>query len=545
MPQISRGPAVLNGVVQYTSPSALQLADPDDYYGCPRRYWWRYVQRKSEPKAPWQDKGIELIHKPIEAYLKTGDGAHLNSTVTVGKQFIPKPGADLKVEFPIDGVLRLHNGLPLVGAIDCMHKRASHISSAGEPITTPTAYPEVIDWKGTGDLAKAKTGQDLRTTIQMTAYGRYAMKTEAAERVRLSHVYFTTTGRPEAKKSTTVVDNAQLLPTWQKIEKLGALIVDIGKQTSETQVEAVTRNCKRCPHRGYCAAGQPTLFSLANIKLGADMNPIEQLLKQNAAPLPPPTSQQKLVVSPEFVGAILTLEGFGHGMPALNGEAAELYAAHKGFEFKGAGYAGSGTLGMLNPANTAADVIKYANDCKMVPAEQAAPQPEPMPQILPPDAPESKPELASALPTVVEPPKKRGRKPKAESVTPPFVPSEERDPPGTSDGAMQNMKLPEGFKPGISLFVDCITTVQHKTLEFYVDSVCAEICKQYGALDLRCAPTDGPLGFGRWKGALAATVRENLPTPGIYTIDTRGNEVMEVVADALRGKCDLYVRGIR
>jgi hypothetical protein len=54
--------------------------------------------------------------------------------------------------------------------------------------------------------------------------------------------------------------------------------------------------------------------------------------------------------------------------------------------------------------------------------------------------------------------------------------------------------------------------------------------------DIRCAPSESPLGFGKWKGGLHAHTLEQapkLPAGSVLTIDTRGNEFAEIVAGAL------------
>ena len=85
----------------------------------------------------------------------------------------------------------------------------------------------------------------------------------------------------------------------------------------------------------------------------------------------------------------------------------------------------------------------------------------------------------------------------------------------------------------LEIFINC--AVQSATdLAPWVRALCDSICKQFGAVDLRSAPQDGPLGYGRWKGALAAMVRENPPPAGRYALDTRGSEIAEVVAEALQ-----------
>lgn len=98
---------------------------------------------------------------------------------------------------------------------------------------------------------------------------------------------------------------------------------------------------------------------------------------------------------------------------------------------------------------------------------------------------------------------------------------------------------------GITLQVDVITAgFTPVDLEAYVVLKCRALEREFGAVDIRCAPADGPLGFGKWKGALAALVRDEPPAPGVYLLnDVRGSEIREVVVEALRPLCSAYVRG--
>lgn len=98
---------------------------------------------------------------------------------------------------------------------------------------------------------------------------------------------------------------------------------------------------------------------------------------------------------------------------------------------------------------------------------------------------------------------------------------------------------------GITLQVDVITAgFTSVDLESYVAQKCRALEKEFGAVDIRCAPADSALGFGKWKGALAALVRDEPPAPGVYLLnDVRGSEIREVVVEALRPLCAAYVRG--
>ena len=53
--------------------------------------------------------------------------------------------------------------------------------------------------------------------------------------------------------------------------------------------------------------------------------------------------------------------------------------------------------------------------------------------------------------------------------------------------------------------------------------------------DIRCAPKDSVLAYGGWKGALHEIVRRNgTPGAGRWHLDTRGDEMKQIAADALR-----------
>jgi hypothetical protein len=100
----------------------------------------------------------------------------------------------------------------------------------------------------------------------------------------------------------------------------------------------------------------------------------------------------------------------------------------------------------------------------------------------------------------------------------------------------------------VELYVDCAPHgIALESFHTFVDEWCRLLCQRYGADDIRCAPADGPLGYGRWEGALAAVAREAIAKgfvpPGSYSLDARGSKVAAVVADALRTSGVFFVRG--
>jgi hypothetical protein len=108
----------------------------------------------------------------------------------------------------------------------------------------------------------------------------------------------------------------------------------------------------------------------------------------------------------------------------------------------------------------------------------------------------------------------------------------------------------ETITAGIHLFTDGVpiktAANDARPLDPYVDSLERALREKYvPAGDIRCAPDESPLAFGKWRGVLAAFARQSPPAAGTYYVDTRGREIVEVVVDALRPQCVTFVRGGR
>lgn len=252
----------------------------------------------------------------------------------------------------------------------------------------------------------------------------------------------------------------------------------------------------------------------------------------------------------------------GMGFPALGGAAAQLFP--QGVP--------SGQLGAKNPDGTyqltvsdtdtmvqiLVELDKLAADRAAALAGAPAPQPvsqpvqtqtavapppvatSPAPAALPVQAGPTAPALLSAeappvsIPqastapaptapsgqTVVatapaEAPKKRGRKPKADSAA---------------------TQTTEHVGNTIDLLIDCVVEDGDATsLHEMIDAVCTELAALVNAADIRCASADSPLGYNKWQGALASRIREvceKLP-PGTYSIDTRGSAIRAIAAESI------------
>lgn len=89
----------------------------------------------------------------------------------------------------------------------------------------------------------------------------------------------------------------------------------------------------------------------------------------------------------------------------------------------------------------------------------------------------------------------------------------------------------------ITLFVDCCvesTSTVLANLWDVVDGLRDDLARRAGLKDIRLAGPESPLGFGKWKGALAAFIRETKIPPGYYYLPGGDIEVRGVVVDAMR-----------
>jgi hypothetical protein len=178
--------------------------------------------------------------------------------------------------------------------------------------------------------------------------------------------------------------------------------------------------------------------------------------------------------------------------------------------------------------------------------------PKEPPAVLPPDAPLPKPvqpapEVTPAAeqpaPVAEQPaPKRRGRPPKAK-------PAPEQPAPAPEQPAPESKPAPESGPDLRELFIDCIPTrgyARGRDLSTYAARMPAKVSEAGGVDDLRFAGSDSPLAFGKWKGALAMLVREELPPPGVYVaFGLAHSELLQVVVEALEPLCDVVVRSVR
>lgn len=577
-PGWTRGKTIVAGDLQYVSPSQIVSADHESFGGCLRRWWYRRVEGRPEPENAAAKVGTEG-HSQIEEYLTTGRMV-LGQHALAAKRFLPAPSPDHAVEVPIDDGTLLLAGLPVVGFIDWLNRGTVILDDSDRE--DPPGSAEVVDWKFTGrrDFPSA---QEVATAIPMVLYGEWAARKYDLTHVRLSHVYIGTRQRLVSKRSL-LRNRSEFAPGLERAERVVRRLQQAARCGSATEVDANTDACTAyggCPHRAYCSAG--TERSLTDL-LGA--TGAARLLNQKEEPMsllnipalaamknPVADAKAALLaeesaakVDPAIKAAVDTILASGYGQPSLAGEAAKAWAAAVGLEFKGDGLAGSGVLAQATISDPA-ELIQAAAEIRSLPPQPVA-QPAQAGGLLPPDAPASDPVKAAAA---LEAPRVAAESPIAHDTprgTPamldanapaPAAPAAEKEDSGELKLSKKARAQFESMQAriaeleaqvraggpastatapaqGIDLYVDCFPPAGARDLAPWVQAQADRLAKQYGAADVRCAPKDSPLGFGGWRGALAAVCREAALEPGAYYLDARGSDLAEVAADALRSR---------
>lgn len=543
------GKPVVDGQIRYFSPSSLALADHEQFGGCLRRYWFKYVQGKKEPEGKAQELGTR-VHAEIENFLKTGQNA-LSRHALAGAQFVaPFVRQSVLIEHSINDGLLTAAGVSVIGYIDLVNGSGYYVDPLGQ-LREEQAI-EVKDWKTTSDFKYAKSGADLLKTIQMPAYAEWAFRKYGGDRVRLSHVYFCTK-KPGSMKSTIVTSRERNAARWTEVEGVARLALDIVKETDVNKVPANRSSCDAyggCPHRTYCPAAFKSMdevFGKISKTVGENMGLLDGLMNQNngvqasMAALQAAEQQAAPAQKSAFQTAVESIKASGKGFPSLSHAAAQEYAKITGTQWsQGQGFAGAGFLGAVNldtiekVIQAAEELAQFTNDSPNVEPVAVGLTPPPVSGIIPVDAPGT---LAAPAPEAPKVKKTRAKKetPAAQlQVQPLVVPSPAVPMPAQATADERR------------ILVDCITNCEGaKSLDSYVQVITDALCKHYGLPDIRCATGDHELSFGKWRGVVNAAVKNNPPPPGTYTLDTRGREVAECVADALVSVSTFYVRGIR
>lgn len=571
--KIFLGKAVQDGRLRFLSVSAIEK-----FATCERWWGFRYVDGIKEPESKALETGNK-VHAEIEHYLKTGEDV-LGPIARAGKHLIYPPGGELLVEHESLGELVVC-GVPLYMKLDVENSRGYYLDAEGRDRPLDGAV-EVNDWKTTSDMKWAKTGRELLGTVQMPVYGKWALERPRAlprrtDVVRLSHTYFGTRRR-EAGKATVLAKASEIGERWGQVEQVVERMIQAADVATGAELQPNWDACGRCPHRDRCP--QDAAQALAHIFTAEDSAEGEEVMTfdptaflnqvKNAQPAqqaaPPPTPQPAPAAAPQppapsraaieaqlaVLQAQLAATQPPPAPPAaapqpnvyLTGPQAQQYGQATGQDVPpGAGvqtsHAAAVAAGVLPgdapPSGATGPVAKpLAPEAvlAMPPPIQAAHAALFPPAGAPPIAPP--PAAVAPLPA-------------------PVAPLPQAAPPPAEQAAAEKPKRARrakvsaaGAAAGLSLYVDCVSEgVDAEPLDDYVQELCDQLCAQFKAVDIRCPGDDTPLAFGKWKGVLAGFVRARPPKAGSYYVMVEGSEIKQVVVEALRPICGVYVRGVR
>lgn len=423
MSGVDYGHTVVNGVVQYLSPSGITTYDPSQDGGCYRKGYITYVMRIKEASTSSQVLGVQT-HEEIDHYQKTGEMT-LGRLAMSARHYIPDPStlatSELQLQdtvhdaegkflgWPGPPVLAI-SGIRTVGHIDLYrpygHPDAPYYSEyidyAGETCRDADYTVEVADWKTSKDIAKwAKLGPQLIKTDQMALYAKYAtVRHPDAKQVRISHVYMQTKGAAKAHKSTALINLEQIEKRWNEMGGVARTIIDVAKATNPNNVPPNRYACsafRGCMHRGTpnCIMTQresiDQIFGITKsdlIKGKQTMSLIDDIKKLEAQEAPVGVPEVPAPsATPDFLPQWETILIAGKGYPPLDPVAAQAYASAYGVQVaSGVGLAGDGQLGTLR-ALSLEDVKTLADNL----APQAPPAPVATTGALPPNVPPASP----------------------------------------------------------------------------------------------------------------------------------------------------------
>ena len=640
--------------LEKVSVSQIAAFDSTQPAGCPRRWWFRYVDGRKEPETVAKARGTDF-HKEIEHYLLTGEDV-LRPEVRVGKHLIDRTDSQLiEVSIPhstTKGSIGLlfpddstQTYTQLVGRVDRFDEGSLHLDGEGNAVLD--GFPEILDWKTTSSIAAyAKSGAQLATDPQMIGYasalfrpdGVQGIVSDSVTHVRLSHVYFQTRGARAAAKRTIVASREHVTEGYHR---LCEVVDDMRKVARLPVVDDVPKNLSACsayggcPHAAYCP--KTSAEALRGIWSKTDMSLLTHMKKST---LVPHAAAQQIAPPAIPVAPAATLTPVAAPNAAQAARAAALRAELQALEQQSAEESDDATceacgedLTIHNLSRLQDGTIRHIG-CKSAPAPITPPDQPPITQRFEPVPAESiaaLPPAARAAAEAAPPPapveKRRPGRPRkapapagqvAEHTVPAAVPVQEirkvdpvtaaaeaQDVADAREGASR-VQIPEAalepvreareatvrevaesreilrqacdhmdrrlarlnlsehvaeqtevrtFGPFNILLLDCCVELPGANgrpdvldLGPELDGYAQSLAQKHNAAELRCAPSDGPLSYGKWQGALTAVLRECFKVPAthrVFTLRTRGDAVRELAAAAIAHKFDLVVWGGR
>lgn len=234
------------------SPSQIET-----FLSCERKWWLNKILGLPIPQHPSAALG-EKVHKGQEDYLETGDEAAVHA---LAKGTLPilrelrerKLAGSVFMERSLKRQLR--NGLGMAGRIDIL-----------DMTERPTL---VLDWKTTGNVAYAKTEEELKSNVQMLTYAYEATVLDIERNgvpkerhgVDVAHVYISTKGTtaPFVRRAHIPLDDIHA--GWRRIQDISDRMLATSKTADPVEVKPNLNACNAfggCPFRDRCKALQQT-----------------------------------------------------------------------------------------------------------------------------------------------------------------------------------------------------------------------------------------------------------------------------------------------
>jgi hypothetical protein len=284
-------------VINSISPSSINAFDETTSFGCQRRWWYKYVEKREEPKQAHLERGVRL-HALIESYLKgtlqAGEGEEYGLFLA-GQHFIDavKPHV-IGIEAPVKGEVA---GIPISSMSKC------------DAVLTDG----IVDWKTSSDIRRyGKTPADLAKDTQLNIYARAFHPT--LSEVRLAHVYFQTSKGKRAELVETVVTKKHLDEHYANVI---VPLVQKMKLVSEVQEAASVKPnleaCRMCPHAAVCPQDKKenavvsffNRFKQVTTQAPITPSPTEMLKAMEPQPILPPDAPKS-----DPATAAVPVEGF-------------------------------------------------------------------------------------------------------------------------------------------------------------------------------------------------------------------------------------------
>jgi hypothetical protein len=343
----------------------------------------------------------------------------------------------------------------------------------------------------------------------------------------------------------------------------------------------------------------------ASADVQAEVARLSQIEAQATGEAPPPAQTAPAPQVDPLVQVAQQIDAIGIGMPTLTGDAARAVAASFGHELTaGAGLGGGGMLGeytassleelnnilagareLIGVYGTPEKALEAYAQMKSEQGQSSTPTVEATAPLEPAQevkTEEPKPEETKKKTSTKKASSKKSKAAEEAPAAQPETPVETKsESTVTAPAIVQNVTVegtvvvaPETAKdatitnvtfqhsrgptlqpPGaINIFVDCVVDgLETKSLWPLVIEIWNNMTADANAPDPRCADQNSSYGFGRWKGVLAACLREapslgHLP-PGNYTLQGSmgdlGNVAAETLMQIAQATGGIFVKGAR